>query len=161
MAAPPVAGDQLAINGDFEGDGGWTFGDTPVRGDYDTTLAHGGSRAARLGITSGRPRFSFTSVWQKITIPADASQVTLTAFVYPISQDQFGDAQNIMVLNERFRVIQTLSEGLSNSQSWENRSYDLSRWRGQTIYIYFGVVNDGDSRTTAMYVDDVAVTWAR
>jgi hypothetical protein len=156
----PVAGNELVANGGFEGGESWVFGDTPVRGDFDTTLAHAGSRSARLGITSGRDRFSFTSVWQKVTIPAEASQATLTASVYPMSQDQFGDAQNILILNERFRVLQTLSQGLSNSQSWESRSYDLSRWRGQTIYVYFGVVNDGDGRSTAMYVDVVSLTWS-
>jgi serine protease len=159
----PLAGNELVVNGGFESNEGWVFGDTPVRGDYDTTVALSGSRSARLGITSGRDRYSFTSVWQRVTLPAEANQVVLTAHIYPISQDQIGiDSQNILILNERFRVIETLARELSNSQTWETRSYDLSHLRGQTIYIYFGVVNAGfNGRTSAMYVDDASETWAQ
>jgi serine protease len=159
----PLPAGELLFNGDFETNEGWTFGDTPVRGDYDTSVVLSGGRSARLGITSGPDRYSFTSVWQKVTIPPDATQVTLTANIFPISRDiPSGDAQNIMILNQSFRVITTLSRSLSDSQTWETKTYDLSHLKGQTIFVYFGVFNQGfGGRPTAMYVDKVSLTWAR
>jgi hypothetical protein len=156
---PPPAG-ELLINGGFETDEGWVFGDTPVRGSYDTSVKLSGNRSARLGTVSGPDIFSYSSVWQRVTLPAEANQITLRANIYPISQDQpGGDVQQIMILNERFRVMRTLSTGLSNSQSWQPVSYDLSDLRGRTIYVYFSVVNLGRTgRPSAMYVDDVSLT---
>jgi subtilisin family serine protease len=159
----PLPAGELLLNGGFEGDEGWVFGDTPVRGTYDTTLAFNGNRSVRLGITSEPDRYSYTSVWQRVAIPAEASQVTLTANIYPISQDTPGsDFQNILILDNRLRVIETLARDLSNSQAWETRTYDLSHLKGRTIHIYFGVFNRGfGDKPTALYVDDVSLTWAR
>ena len=36
-------------------------------------------------------------------------------------------------------------------------SYDLSAFAGQTVRLYFGVVNDGDGAPTGMYVDEVTL----
>lgn len=162
-ATPPPTG-ELLLGGGFEADEGWVFGDTPVRGGYATDVKLGGSRSARVGNVSGPDIFSFSSVWQKVTIPAEAAQATLRVNVYPVSLDRpgSGDVQTIMILNDRFQVAQTLSKELSNSRTWENRTYDLSQFRGRTIYIYFSVVNQGRTgKPTALYVDDVSLTWAR
>jgi hypothetical protein len=153
----------LLLNGGFETDEGWTFGDTPVRGGYDTSIARSGNRSARLGVVGPPDRYSFTSAWQKAVIPSDAKQVTLTTHIFPVSQDQPGrDAQNVLILNSGFRIIRRLASGISNSQTWEVRSYDLTDLRGQTIYIYFGVFNNGaGNKPTAMFVDDVSLSYTR
>ncbi|MBN1218655.1 MAG: S8 family serine peptidase [Anaerolineae bacterium] len=157
----PLPPGELLTNGGFETDEAWVFGDTPIRGGYDTAMVRSGSRSARLGATSGRNVFSFSSVWQQISIPAEASQVVLDAYVYPITQDECGvDIQYIAILNSNFRLIRTLSQSLSDSQTWENRTYDISDLRGQTVYIYFSVLNRGCSGLTAMYVDDVSLRWS-
>lgn len=156
----PAAG-ELLVNGGFESDEGWVFGDTPIRGGYDSSLVRSGSRAGRLGATSGPDKFSFSSVWQRVTIPAEAGQVQLSAYVYPISQDQYSDIQTIAILDQGFKLKRTLSQDLSNSQTWEARTYDLSDLRGQTVFIYFSVFNRGRTgRLSAMYVDDVSLTWS-
>jgi subtilisin family serine protease len=163
LTPTPLPAGELLLGGGFESDEGWVFGDTPIRGGYDTNLKLGGNRSVRLGNVSGRDIFSFSSVWQRVSLPAEATQVILRANVYPLSQDNpgSGDVQNIMILNDRFQVIRTLSKGLSNSAAWQNLTYDLSDLKGQTVYIYFSVVNLGRTgRPTAMYVDDVSLTWA-
>jgi len=159
----PLPEGELLLNGDFENDEGWVFGDTPVRGDYDSSIVFSGGRAARVGITSGEDDRSFTSVWQRVTIPAEANQVVLTAHIYPITQDEPGtDTQNILILDGYFQLIRTLSRELSNSQTWETRTYDLSDLRGQTIYVYFGVFNRGfTGRPTGMYIDGVSLNWSQ
>ena len=159
--APPLPG-ELLLNGGFETDEGWIFGDTPIRGGYDAIVVRSGNRSARLGTVVGPVRFSYSSVWQRVTIPAEASQVKLDAWVYRVSPiPNSCDEQTIAVLNDRFQVSRFLSRDLSNSQSWEPRRYDLSEFRGRTIFIYFSVLNRGcTGQPTAMYVDDVSLTWS-
>ena len=153
----------LIVNGGFETDESWIFGDTPVRASYTTDRVHNGQRALKLGIEGGPDQFSYTSAWQKVTIPAEADQVTLTVSVWPVSQDSQGsDIQNILILDEYRRVIKVLAHELNNTQDWETRTYDLSNLRGRTILVYFNVLNRGGTgKPTALYVDDVMLTWVR
>ncbi len=156
----PLPPGELLTNGGFETDEGWVFGDTPIRGGYNTEVVFSGNRSARLGATGGYNIFSFSSVWQKVTIPAEANRVVLNANVYPISQDACGvDLQYIALLNNYFRMVEPLSVNLSDSQTWENRTFDVSHMRGQTVYVYFSVLNRGCSGLSAMYVDDVSLRW--
>ncbi|HMQ56740.1 MAG TPA: hypothetical protein PKD98_31965, partial [Anaerolineae bacterium] len=94
---------------------------------------------------------------------AEADQVTLTVSVWPVSQDSQGsDIQNILILDEYRRVIKVLAHELNNTQDWETRTYDLSNLRGRTILVYFNVLNRGGTgKPTALYVDDVMLTWVR
>lgn len=157
-------GNELLVNGGFENNEGWIFGDTPVQGSYNTNVVRSGLRSARLGNLGDRyDVFSYSSVWQKVTIPVEAQQVTLTANIYPVSYDQGGrDIQYIGLLGSNGRFIRALSEGLSNSQTWETKTFDLSDFRGQTIYIYFSVLNrGGPAGPSALYVDDVSLSWVK
>jgi serine protease len=153
----------LIVNGGFETDEGWIFGDTPVRANFSSDRVQSGRRALKLGIEGGPDRYSYTSAWQKVAIPADADQVTLTVNVWPVSQDRPGsDIQNILILDEYRRVIKVLAHELRNSQNWETRTYDLSHLRGRTILVYFNVFNRGGTgKPTALYVDEVQLTWVR
>jgi hypothetical protein len=94
-----------------------------------------------------------------VTIPADAQKVTLTAFVYPVSQDTSSrDLQITSVLNQNFREVERLSNQLSNAQTWQQQTFDLTKYKGKTIYVYFGVVNrTANGKVTALYVDDVTL----
>lgn len=150
----------ILLNSSFETDEGWIFKPTVKPGGYTSALAHSGSRSALIGITDANAdRYSFSSVAQKVTIPADAQKVTLTAFVYPVSQDTSSrDLQITSVLNQRFREVERLSNQLSNAQTWQQQTFDLTKYKGRTIYVYFGVVNRTTNGTvTALYVDDVTL----
>jgi hypothetical protein len=122
-------------------------------------MAHGGARSARLGIVDGRDCYSYSSVWQAVTIPADARRATLTYWVYPLSSDTFPhDVQMVLVLNQRFRIVSNVERTLSDARQWFQRSYDMTPFAGRTVYVYFGVFNGGRTgKPSAMYVDDVAV----
>jgi serine protease len=159
---PPVSGN-LIVNGGFEAEGGWIFSRTVYPAGYSTQVVHSGARSARMGIIDGFDRFSYSSVWQVVTIPADARRATLTYWVYPISQDIFPrDQQLVLVLNERFRIISYAERTLSDAQQWIQRSYDMTPFAGRTVIVYFGVFNRGyTGRPSAMYVDDVALTFER
>jgi hypothetical protein len=40
---------------------------------------------------------------------------------------------------------------LSNAQTWQRYSFDLTRFAGQTIIVRMGVVNDGQGGQPALY----------
>jgi hypothetical protein len=80
----------------------------------------------------------------------------LSEDVYPTDQ------QLVLVLNQHFRVISDLDRTLSDAQRWIERSHDMTPFAGRTVSIYFGVVNRGRTgKTSAMYVDDVSLTFER
>jgi hypothetical protein len=122
-------------------------------------VVHGGARSARVGIVDGIDRYSYSSIVQPVTIPADARRATLTYWVYPLSDDVFPrDIQMVLILSERFRTIAFVDRTLSDAQQWVQRSYDMTPFAGRTVYVYFGVYNGGRTgRTSAMYVDDVSL----
>lgn len=156
---PGPAGD-LIINGNFEGNDGWEFRWTPRQGQYSTAVAHSGTRSAITGIADPNlDTFAYSSVAQKVTIPANAKKATLKAYVYPASTDMpSADSQYIMVLNSNFMVMTALYQNLSNEKAWQEKSYDLTPYAGQTIYVYFGAVNvRANGKVTALYVDDVSL----
>ncbi len=155
----PVAGD-IIQNGGFENDAAWVFMDTPVDGRYTTERAHSGARSAVVGITDpAQDQFTYSSAAQKVTIPANATKATLSAWVYPVSSDiPSGDVQITMILDANFRVLQQLNTMLKNDQTWQQQTFDVTAYRGQTIYVYFGAVNVRvNGKVTAMYVDDVSL----
>jgi aminopeptidase S len=152
-------GEELIVNGGFEGEGGWVFSQTQVPGAYATEVVNSGQRSARLGIVAGYDVRSYSSVYQTISIPAGVRRATLTYWSYPISPDVYpNDLQLMLLLDEQFRVIRSASQGLSNAREWLPGSVDLTEFAGRTITVYFGVYNDGGTGlTTAMYVDNVVL----
>jgi serine protease len=159
---PPVAGD-IIVNGDFESEGGWIFSHTRHPASYSTQPVHGGTRSARVGIVDEIDLYSYSSIVQPVTIPADAQRATLTYWVYPLSHDVFPrDIQMVLILNHRFRTIAFVDRTLSDAQHWFQRSYDMTPFAGRTVYVYFGVYNGGHTgKTSAMYVDDVSLVVER
>lgn len=148
----------LVVNGDFEQEGGWNIVQTAVPATFTTSQTHQGSRALQLGndtIASA----SFSSLSQQIQLPAAARSATLSYWQYPVSGDlDGGDTQSAAIYDETFATIQqTLLWDISNQQTWEHKTYDLNQFLGQTIFLYFGVVNDGDNAPTYMFIDDVAL----
>ena len=151
--------DELIHNGDFETTGDWTIGDTPRPAGYSTALARSGSWAMRLGITHQSDIASWSSIYQKVTIPGDAVSATLSFWYYPLSQDSIDyDWQEALILDTNLNFLARVMKMNSNSQTWTHHTFDLMPYQGQTIILYFNVKNDGlDDLKTAMYVDDVSV----
>jgi len=79
--------DQLIINCGFETDEGWVFGETPRPAAYTTEDAHWGARSVHLGIKPPTTdAYSWSSVRQRITIPANARSATLSFWYKPLSE---------------------------------------------------------------------------
>ncbi len=147
----------LLVNGDMEGNAGWVFGDTPVRGRYVTDRYYSPYRSALLGIVTGPNQKSYSSMQQLVAVPY-ASLVRLRAHVYPLSVPYDGnDAQELIIMNASGQPLRRVWTLVSNAQAWQTIEIDLSEFRGRTIGIYFNVYNDGKGGVTAMYVDDVVL----
>ena len=132
-----------------------------------------------IGITNPADnRFAYSSIWQYVTIPAEAGTATLDAWIYPRRSGWYGsaaqpplpagirldreesrlhnDAQYILLYDQNDRQ-HVLLYTLLDSQTWERYAFDLSAFAGQTVKLYFGVLNNGYGWVTAMVVDDVSL----
>lgn len=115
----------------------------------------------RLGITDQSDAYSYSSVYQEVTIPDDAARVALSFWYYPLSQDSIQyDWQEALILDIDLHFLDRVMKVNSDSQTWTHHTFDLTSYKGQTIIVYFNVYNDGLGSPylkTAMYLDDVSV----
>jgi len=114
----------------------------------------------RLGITYQSDAQSYSSIYQVITIPWNATSATLLFWYYPICQDSLPyDWQEVILFTQAWGFItRPMPRICSNSQTWTPYTFDLTPYKGQTLILYFNVYNDGvGNLKTAMYLDDVSV----
>ncbi|MBL7184384.1 MAG: N-acetylmuramoyl-L-alanine amidase [Anaerolineae bacterium] len=158
--------DELICNGGFEAIECWAIGDTPRPAAYSNLEVRSGSRAMRLGITDQSDTESYSSIYQEVTIPGDATSATLSFWYYPLCEDTLPyDWQGAIIYEPPWPwelLAWAMPQICSDSQTWTHHTFDLTSYKGQTIILYFNVYNNGlDNRKTAMYLDDVSVQVCR
>ena len=159
---------------------------TPATAAYSTRYAHSGGQSLGTGIDGLADVYSYSSANQYVTIPAGAASVTLSFWWYPISAEgplaataagkselallerafagnmpdaaMAGDRQYVLILDSAGKALRTLLWTRSNARSWQRATFDLTAYRGLTIRLAFGVYNDGNGGSTALYADDVSIT---
>lgn len=150
---------ELLIDGGFETGAGWQLGPSPVMPQYVTYTRHSGNRSLSLGITSGANIESFSSARQTVAIPAAAPQVLLSFWFYamadsPATTDYMEvvllDATGTVILNKPWRSH-------NDSRVWNQMTFDLTPWQGQTVQLYFNVYNDGLGGRAALFLDDASL----
>jgi hypothetical protein len=175
-------------NGGFEASAAWTFAITGNPGGYTTVQAHAGVRSARLGVVpsalvageknpEGTQRLrpgsernllgelaadaaSYSTAYQTVTIPADAGTAMLTFWYRPGTQATSGDFQRVLVLRPgTYALLKVLLKTLNNADGWQQASFDLTAYRGQSVVLYFEVynVNVSSGPHTWMFLDDVSL----
>ena len=170
MAPPPAFTPQppnttcqeMLINGGFETDNGWSFGDTKLRGNYTSSIAHSGVRSVRLGNDDyNRPnKRAYSSVSQATTLTwqGGSPTATLSFWYYPMSDMEPGDSQEVILLDGNTgRTIKVLWRGNENYRQWLYREIDVSKYLGRNVIVYFNAFNDGGAGRIAMYLDDVSL----
>jgi hypothetical protein len=178
---PPSCSEYID-NGGFEERNGWELPITNYTAEYSDDQVHSGDYSMRTGIIRTLHNiYSYSSARQMVTIPSNADEVTLSLWVYQISEDvlafhapvqlklgePFGkefqpyDFQYILVLDRYDNLIQVLYNNLSDNQTWRLRDFDLSHYAGDTIQIEVGTYNTGYGDVSAMYVDDVSLAVCR
>lgn len=156
VRTPQVA--QLIVNPSFETDEAWVRPETERQAEYSTAYAHSGLRSAQLGIPSGPPKFSFSSVQQGVEIPAGALQADLSFYYLPFMSGDAYDALYFCVLHDG--VALQCDFWTASSPTWLLRTYDLRAYAGIPIKVHFGVRNDDWDGTSVAYLDDVEL-WVR
>ena len=156
---------------------GWALPETEYTATFSTEQAFAGNQSLKTGITDPADNiYSFSSGSQMLTIPADATKARLRFRFYPrtteptymsipdglaaaLSADAatVGDAQWVLLLNQRGQEIARLVSMRENFPSWGDADFDLLPYAGQTIRVYFGTFNNGYGGVTAMYVDEANV----
>ena len=170
---------EALLNGGFESNSDWDFPITEYTAAYSTAEAHSGSRSARTGITNPADnRYSYSSTRQCVSIPSGITSASLTFWIKSFSGGanglsipntpeigsplnevpMAGDVQYVLVLDQNFNIINTLVWQLSNNQAWTKYQFDLTSYKGRTIWLHFGTYNDGYNGISSMYVDDVSLT---
>jgi len=164
-------------NGDCELNEAWHFPQTPAPAGYTTEEARSPERSIRVGLTTAANVYSYSTARQWLTLPSTLVTATLEAWLYPISTEtqlaqlaanaaafptfMAGDAQYVYILDAQLNLVEQLLWTRSNSRQWERHTFDLSAYIGQSIWVLFGVYNDGAGGKTGMYVDDVSLQGCR
>ena len=155
----PNSCSNLLVNGNAEATGGWSFGTTPYSAGMVDAPIRGGLRAFRLGIPSGAyNRAAHSSIYQRVTIPANAAQVVLRYWERTNGGRDGYDYHDVLLLNSGYGFLRTVERSLSaGNDTWTERNFDLTAYRGQTVVVYFNVYNNGYGTQQWNYLDDVAL----
>ncbi|MCX7669613.1 MAG: immune inhibitor A, partial [Anaerolineae bacterium] len=149
---------ELIQNGGFETDAAWLLGPTPQAAEYVTYARHGGNRSLLLGVASGTSPRSYSSARQTVTLPPTATAITLSFWFYARLDAADNDYMELVLLTPAGAVLDRPWRSRNDSRTWNQLSFDLSRWRGRTVQVYFNVYNDGRGGTAGMFLDDVSLT---
>ncbi len=166
------------VNGGFEALDGWQLPVTVYTAAYvePPQPVFNGAWSVRTGIVEQADnRLSYSSAVQMVTLPPDITEAKLSFHIYPQTSepanllipatlaeamsgpDLYGDAQWVLIFDRFGSELGRLVSMRSNSQTWELREFDLLRYAGHTIQIYFGTFNNGREGVTALFVDDVSL----
>ncbi len=148
----------LLINSDFETSGGWQFGSTPFPARYTDAAVFSGARAVQLGIPTGNAnRRAYSTVFQRVTIPANAETPVLLRYVEQTHGAVDGaDYRETLLLNSNYGYVARLARSNAAGDGlWRERLFDLTAYRGRTLVIYFNVYNNGAGSQIWSYLDRV------
>jgi hypothetical protein len=155
------ASSNLVQNGSFQTGSftDWTTGG-PVEPTITTAETYSSSYSALLGQTK-KPEVDGTSyIYQTISIPSTAKAATLTFWYWPGTDDSIEYAyQECLIQSSSGSTDATVMKVCSNAQAWTQVTYNLSKYIGKTIRLYFGVHGNGySSDYVYMYLDGITIT---
>ncbi len=122
-----------------------------------TAQGHSGSYSALIGTTSKPEVDGTAAVCQTVTVPASG---TLTFWVYEGTTDtiEYVDQEADVLSTSGTKLAQLYSEA-DTTNGWEEKSFSLSSYAGETVQLYFGVKGNGYSKDYVYeYLDDVSLT---
>jgi len=132
-----------------------------VNASIVTTRSHAGSYSEFSG-TTAKPEINGDSgVCQQVKIPT-AGKLTFWVYEGTNETSTTYSYQDVALLSSGSRTSTTvaqLAKEVVTTSAWTQRTYDLSSYAGQTVWLYFGVHADGySSDYIYSYIDDVAIT---
>ncbi len=145
------------VNGGFETQDAW-YSLTGLQPTYVISPVHNGIASLLVGYTTtdNVPASTvYSSIQQTITLPATATQATLTFWRYPVSSDS-RDYQYVAIGPSPTSATTVIWTRASNERAWTYTTVDLAAFSG-ALTLRLGAVNKGGDGVTAMYLDDVSV----
>jgi len=183
-AQSPACTERLR-NGGFETDDGWSLPVTAYRAAYTTAQQQSGNRSVRAGIVETVNNvFSYSSASQTVQIPTGIQTATLSLWLYTISTEEpllsaaiadddatvqaiadataptaplAGDRQYVLLTNQQNTVLARLLWTRTNTRAWQQLTFDLTPYAGQTVRVLIGAYNDGVDGVTAIFADDATL----
>jgi len=180
----PVSGgscSQLIRNGGFESGDSWLINVNEYPASYSSSQVFSGGRSMRIGIVNPADnRYSYSSIEQTITVPNDASTIKLRYQIYSTATGSsrtsegslpdfnlgltpqpegtnYVDSQFTLIIDQ-WDQIHILMNRQATNHGWAGHEFELNDFRGQTVRVYFGVLNNGWDGIASSYIDDVSVT---
>jgi len=149
---------ELAVNGDFEREDGWTIANTPYKARYGSAVAHTGTRSLQLGMVEpAQNQFSYSSVEQRFVVPA-GHKITLEFWYRMPDSGGSGDYGYFLLQPDggTWRTLRIVNERITE---WTRLQVDVSHYAGSAFTLRLGVRNDGagDGAAAVMYVDSLTV----
>ena len=158
LTVTSVVSQELMVNGGFEsGTTGWT-GTTGDIGSFSGEAAFQGTRNAWMG---GNGSAITETLAQTLTIPA-ASTSAILSFYLHIDTAESGstvyDKLQVQVRNTSGTVLKTLAtySNVNAATGYQQRTFDLTAYKGQTVQIYFTETEDA-SVQTSFVLDNVSL----
>jgi hypothetical protein len=151
---------QLLLDPGFEERSGWTLPATNSPASYSSEQIFAGASSLRVGIPAdARHRTSYSTGYQWIRLPAQATSITLDAEVWRSSPGPSSDKDlQYLWVTVAGGLTYRVWEGRADTQTWEPITYDLTPFKGQSVRVLLGVYNNGSGERTLLYADEVTVT---
>ena len=161
-AAKPLDATGTLQDGGFES-GGYTYWQQcgTVNARINTYRAHSGSYSDLNGQVSTPEINGDSGLCQEVAIPAGGK---LTFWVYEGTNETSTkySYQEVALLSSSSRsstTIAQLDKEVTTTSAWTQRTYDVSAYAGQMVWLYFGVHADGyASDYIYSYIDDVSIS---
>jgi hypothetical protein len=144
-------------DGGFES-GGYTDWEQcgSVNAAIGTWRAHTGKYAQKDGNVSSPEINGDSGLCQQIKVPT-GGKITFWLYQGTNETSTTYAYQEADLLDSSGYVVDTLYQTAATTGAWVQKTYDLSSYAGQTVWLYFGVHADGySSGYIYQYVDDVA-----
>jgi hypothetical protein len=95
-------------------------------------------------------------IQQQFTVPAAGA--TLSFYVWEFTTDSIWyDWQTCQLRTPTGSTLATLFKEAGNARAWQQKSFSLNTWKGQSVVVWCNAHEDGWGDQTYMYVDDFAV----
>lgn len=146
----------LVTDSGLESGAGWAMQGSGAYNLLSSQMRHGGTQAAYLaGVDNATDRLSTS-----LALPAGKSiMLRFWWFVESVEEGDGYDGLTVLVANGSGAPLEALMTlgAQSAAGAWQQSSFDLSRYAGQTVQIQFQAQGDG-SLPTDFFIDDVEVS---